>query len=112
MTSSACACSATNTFQNEIDEVLVAASDLQNLAYMQQLLLSERMQDSCERDALFTLHYAFRDRLEALQKSCGHIFEAYSASTTTRRFPEYAKEQVAQPQPKNTPVPFPDKAGS
>ncbi|MES0868973.1 hypothetical protein [Pseudovibrio sp. SCP19] len=112
MTSSACACRATNTFQNEIDEVIVAASDLQNLAYMQQLLLSERMQDSCERDALFTLHYAFRDRLEALQKSCGHIFEAYSSSNTASSFQEYAREQVAHPQPKSTTVPFPDKAGS
>ena len=90
MTGSACACSATKTFQNEIDEVIIAASDLQNLAYIQQLVLSERMQDSSERDALFTLHYAFRDRLEALQKSCGHLFEAYSSPEALRAFREYA----------------------
>jgi hypothetical protein len=112
MTSSACACSATNTFQNEIDEVLVAASDLQNLAYMQQLLLSERMQDSSERDALFTLHYAFRDRLEALQKSCGQIIDAYSSPMPKSRFREYGREQVDQPQPITKTVVFPDKAGS
>lgn len=71
MTDSACACGATNTLQNEIDEVLVAVSDLQNLSYIQQLVLSERMQTSSERDALFTLHHAFNHRLEALQKTCG-----------------------------------------
>ncbi|MFS8182950.1 hypothetical protein ACMG4P_15535 [Pseudovibrio denitrificans] len=82
----ACACGATNTLQNDIDEVIIAVSDLQNLAYIQQLLLSERMQDSRERDALFTLHYAFRDRLEALEKACGTL------------------ERVAHPQPINLTV--------
>ncbi len=37
MDDTACACSATNTLQNEIDEVIIAVSDLENLAYMQQL---------------------------------------------------------------------------
>ncbi|AEV35102.1 hypothetical protein PSE_0590 [Pseudovibrio sp. FO-BEG1] len=90
MNDSACACSATNTFQNEIDEVIVAVSDLQNLSYIQHLVLTERMQHSSERDALFTLHHAFRDRLEALEKSCGML------------------ERVAHPQPINTKVPLPD----
>ncbi|WP_109316337.1 hypothetical protein [Pseudovibrio ascidiaceicola] len=90
MTDSACACSATNTFQNEIDEVIVAVSDLQNLSYIQHLVLTERMQHSSERDALFTLHHAFRDRLEALEKSCGML------------------ERVAHPQPINTKTPLPD----
>ncbi|KZL23838.1 hypothetical protein PsAD37_02952 [Pseudovibrio sp. Ad37] len=58
MVDSACACSATNTLQNEIDEVQIVVSDLQNLAYMQQLVLSERVKNSCERDALLTLHHA------------------------------------------------------
>ncbi|SDR27387.1 hypothetical protein [Pseudovibrio sp. Tun.PSC04-5.I4] len=73
MTDPACACGATNTLQNEIDEVLVAVSDLQNLSYIQQIVLSERMQTSSERDALFTLHNAFNDRLEDLQKTCGTL---------------------------------------
>ena len=30
-----CACSATNTLQNDIDEVIIAVSDLQNLAHIQ-----------------------------------------------------------------------------
>ena len=73
MDDTACAHSATNTLQNEIDEVTVAISDLQNLSYIQQLVLSERMEHSCDRDALFTLHHAFKDRLEALAKSCGAL---------------------------------------
>lgn len=84
MDDTACACSATNTLQNEIDQVIIAVSDLENLAYMQQLVLNERMQQSCERDALFTLHYALRDRLEALRKTCGIL------------------ERVAHPQPINS----------
>ncbi len=83
MDDSSCARRATNTLQNEIDEVFIALSDLQNLAYVQQLLLSERMQDTSERDALFTLHYAFHNRLEALEKACGTL------------------ERVAHPQPIN-----------
>ncbi|SDR24195.1 hypothetical protein [Pseudovibrio sp. Tun.PSC04-5.I4] len=71
MVDSACACGATNTLQNEIDEVNVVVSDLQNLAYIQQLVLSERMKHSSDRDALLTLHYALCDRLEALKKTCG-----------------------------------------
>ncbi|KZK75400.1 hypothetical protein PsW64_05305 [Pseudovibrio sp. W64] len=86
MVDSACACSATNTLQNEIDEVQIVVSDLQNLAYMQQLVLSERVKNSCERDALLTLHHALCDRLEALKKSCGLL------------------ERVALPQPVNTNV--------
>ena len=82
--SALCACSATNTLQNEIDEVQIAVSDLQNLAYMQQLVLSERVKNSCERDALLTLHYALCDRLEALKKTCGIL------------------ERVVLPQPVNT----------
>ncbi|AEV35473.1 hypothetical protein PSE_0961 [Pseudovibrio sp. FO-BEG1] len=84
MDDSACACSATNTLQNEIDEVTIAVSDLENLAYMQQLVLSERLKHSTERDALFTLHYALCDRLEALKKTCGTL------------------ERVAFPQPIST----------
>ncbi|KZK87128.1 hypothetical protein PsAD13_00396 [Pseudovibrio sp. Ad13] len=81
MDDTACACSATNTLQNEIDEVIIAVSDLENLAYMQQLVLNERMQECRERDALFTLQQALRDRLEALRKTCGIL------------------ERVAHPQP-------------
>ncbi|KZL01083.1 MULTISPECIES: hypothetical protein [unclassified Pseudovibrio] len=84
MDDSACADSATNTIDNELDEVLIAVSDLENLAYFQQLVLSERMNQSSERDALFTLHYALRDRIEALRKTCG------------------ALQQVVDPQPIST----------
>ena len=35
MTDSTCTCSGTNTLQNEIDEVTIAVSELQNLAYIQ-----------------------------------------------------------------------------
>ncbi len=71
MDDSASAHSATNTSDNEIDQILVAISDLKSLAYFQHLVLSERMQQSEERDALFTLHYALCDQLEALKKTCG-----------------------------------------
>ncbi|KZL14837.1 hypothetical protein [Pseudovibrio sp. Ad26] len=108
MTDSACACGTTNTFQNEIDEVLVVVSDLQNLSYMQHLLLTERLQHSSERDALFTLHHAFHDRLEALQKRCGTLSNAYSNPKTASTFREYAGERVAHPQPINTKIPLPE----
>ncbi|KZL14727.1 MULTISPECIES: hypothetical protein [unclassified Pseudovibrio] len=104
----ACACGTTNTFQNEIDEVTIAVSDLQNLSYIQHLLLTERLQHSSERDALFTLHHAFRDRLEALQKRCGTLSNAYSYPKTASTFREYAGERVAHPQPINTKNPLPD----
>ncbi|SFJ90705.1 hypothetical protein SAMN04488518_101214 [Pseudovibrio ascidiaceicola] len=108
MTDSACACGTTNTFQNEIDEVLVVVSDLQNLSHMQHLLLTERLQHSSERDALFTLHNAFHDRLEALQKRCGTLSNAYSNPKTASTFREYAGERVAHPQPINTKIPLPE----
>ncbi|SFU02209.1 hypothetical protein SAMN05444141_106354 [Pseudovibrio denitrificans] len=85
MDDTACAHSATNTIDNELDEVLIAVSDLENLAYFQQLVLSERMNQSSERDALFTLHYALRDRLEALRKTCGvlqRVVDPQPISTT------------------------------
>ncbi len=107
MTDSACACGTTNTFQNEIDEVIVVVSDLQNLSYMQHLLLTERMQHSSERDALFTLHHAFHDRLEALQKSCGTLSDAFSFPKPKRFVPEirqHAGRSSAANQPK-TPLP-------
>ncbi|MES0871267.1 hypothetical protein [Pseudovibrio sp. SCP19] len=85
MDDTACAHSAQNTIDNELDEVLIAVSDLENLAYFQQLVLSERMNQSSERDALFTLHYALRDRLEALRKTCGvlqRVVDPQPISTT------------------------------
>ncbi|KZL24668.1 hypothetical protein [Pseudovibrio sp. Ad37] len=75
MDDTACACSATNTLQNEIDEVIIAVSDLENLAYMQQLVLNERMQECRERDALFTLQQALRDRLEALERAAPDLIQ-------------------------------------
>ena len=80
MDDSACASRATNTFADKLDEVVIAVTDLQNLAYIQQLMLSERMQTTSERDALLTLHYAFCDRLDALHKTCGTLTEAHSSS--------------------------------
>ena len=85
MDDTACAHSAQNTIDNELDEVLIAVSDLENLAYFQQLVLSERMNQSSERDTLFTLHYALRDRLEALRKTCGvlqRVVDPQPISTT------------------------------
>ncbi|KZK97154.1 hypothetical protein PsAD26_05557 [Pseudovibrio sp. Ad26] len=81
MDDTACACGATNTLQNEIDDVNVAVSDLQNLAYMQHMVLSERMKNSCERDVLITLYYALSNRLEALDKTCGTLTDALSGSS-------------------------------
>ncbi|WP_109314514.1 hypothetical protein [Pseudovibrio ascidiaceicola] len=75
---------ATNTIDNELDKVLITVSDIENLAYFQQLVLSERMNQSSERDALFTLHYALQDRIEALRKTCGVL------------------QQVVDPQPVST----------
>ncbi|WP_063309452.1 hypothetical protein [Pseudovibrio sp. Ad26] len=77
---------ATNTIDNELDldKVLITVSDIENLAYFQQLVLSERMNQSSERDALFTLHYALQDRIEALRKTCGVL------------------QQVVDPQPIST----------
>lgn len=105
MNDTACAHRATNTLQNEIDEVIIAVSDLQNLNYIQQLVLSERMQGSSDRDALFTLHYAFRDRLEALHKCCGILSEAYSTQKPAGTIQEYPETGVAHPQLKNVPLP-------
>lgn len=92
MDDTACANSAQNTLQNGIDEVNLTLSDLQNLAYMQQLVLSERMKNSCERDALFTLHYALCDRLEALKKTCGTLTQACFSEVSD---PEAAPRSVA-----------------
>ncbi|SFK56499.1 hypothetical protein SAMN04488518_106243 [Pseudovibrio ascidiaceicola] len=105
MTDSACACSATNTLQNEIDEVTIAVSDLQNLAYIQQLVLSERMQEPSGRDALLTLHYAFRDRLEALEKACGTLSKAHLHPKRAGAFRGFAGSGVDRPQPINLTVP-------
>lgn len=84
MDDTACAYSANTTLQDGLDDVLIALSDLENLAYIQQLLLNERMQQSCERDALFTLHYALRDRLEALRETCGTLSEEFVSRPPAR----------------------------
>ncbi|KZK91905.1 hypothetical protein PsAD46_01432 [Pseudovibrio sp. Ad46] len=102
MDDTACACGATNTLQNEIDEANIAVSDLQNLAYIQHMVLSERMKNSCERDALFTLHHALSDRLEALNKTCGILTDALSGSSFPRGFSGHATRSVASPTLVNT----------
>ncbi|KZL23407.1 hypothetical protein [Pseudovibrio sp. WM33] len=105
MTDSACACSATNTLQNEIDEVAIAVSDLQNLAYIQQLVLCERMQEPSGRDALLTLHYAFRECLEALEQACGTLSKAHLHTKPAGALRGFAGSGVAHPQPINLTVP-------
>ncbi|KZK75640.1 hypothetical protein PsAD46_05547 [Pseudovibrio sp. Ad46] len=102
MDDTACACGATNTLQNEFDDVNVAVSDLQNLAYMQHLVLSERMKNSCERDVLFTLHYALCNRLEALDKTCGILTDALSGTSFPKGFSGHATCSVASPPPVET----------
>ncbi|WP_057464741.1 hypothetical protein [Pseudovibrio sp. POLY-S9] len=102
MDDTACACGATNTLQNEIDEVNVVVSDLQNLAYIQHMVLSERMKNSCERDALFTLHHALSDRLEALNKTCGILTDALSGTSFPKGFSGHATRSVASPTLVNT----------
>ncbi|KZL22213.1 MULTISPECIES: hypothetical protein [unclassified Pseudovibrio] len=102
MDDTACACGATNTLQNEIDEVNIAVSDLQNLAYIQHMVLSERMKNSCERDALFTLHHALSDRLEALNKTCGILTDALSGTSFPKGFSGHATRSVASPPMVNT----------
>ncbi|EEA95605.1 hypothetical protein [Pseudovibrio sp. JE062] len=102
MDDTACACGATNTLQNEIDEVNVAVSDLQNLVYVQHLVLSERMKNSSERDALITLHYALSDRLEALDKTCGILTDALFGTFSPREASGSATRSVSSPTPVNT----------
>ncbi len=107
MTDSACACGTTNTLQNEIDTIIITVSHLQNLTYFQQMMLSERMQDTNEWDALFTLHSVFCNQLEALQKSCGTLSDAFSFPKPKRFVPEirqHASRSSAATQPK-TPLP-------
>ncbi|KZL12993.1 MULTISPECIES: hypothetical protein [unclassified Pseudovibrio] len=102
MDDTACACGATNTLQNEFDEINVAVSDLQNLAYVQHMVLSERMKNSCERDVLFTLHYALCNRLEALDKTCGILTDALSGTSFPKGFSGHATRSVASPPPVKT----------
>ncbi|KZK86937.1 hypothetical protein PsAD13_00204 [Pseudovibrio sp. Ad13] len=102
MDDTACACGATNTHQNEFDEINVAVSDLQNLAYVQHMVLSERMKNSCERDVLFTLHYALCNRLEALDKTCGTLTDALSGTSFPKGFSGHATRSVASPPPVET----------
>ncbi|KZK96757.1 MULTISPECIES: hypothetical protein [unclassified Pseudovibrio] len=102
MDDTACACGATNTLQNEFDDVNVAVSDLQNLAYVQHMVLSERMKNSCERDVLFTLHYALCNRLEALDKTCGILTDALSGTSFPKGFSGHATRSVASPPPVET----------
>ncbi|KZK99881.1 MULTISPECIES: hypothetical protein [unclassified Pseudovibrio] len=102
MDDTACACGATNTLQNEFDDVNVAVSDLQNLAYMQHMVLSERMKNSCERDVLFTLHYALCNRLEALDKTCGILTDALSGTSFPKGFSGHVTRSVASPPPVET----------
>ncbi|QUS56118.1 hypothetical protein [Pseudovibrio brasiliensis] len=102
MDDTACACGATNTLQNEIDEVNVSVSELQNLVYVQHLVLSERMKNSSERDALITLHYALSDRLEALDKTCGILTDALFGTFSPRGASDSATRSVASPTPVNT----------
>ncbi|KZL00861.1 hypothetical protein PsAD5_01044 [Pseudovibrio sp. Ad5] len=102
MDDSACACGATNTLQNEFDEINVAVSDLQNLAYVQHMVLSERMKNSCERDVLFTLHYALCNRLEALDKTCGILTDALSGTSFPKGSSGHATRSVASPPPVET----------
>ncbi|WP_208994556.1 hypothetical protein, partial [Pseudovibrio sp. WM33] len=97
MDDTACACGATNTLQNEFDEINVAVSDLQNLAYVQHMVLSERMKNSCERDVLFTLHYALCNRLEALDKTCGILTDALSGTSFPKGLSGHATRSVASP---------------
>ena len=97
MNDSACAPRATNTLHNELDDIIVAVSDLQNLLYIQQLVLSERSEHSTQRDALFTLHYSLQDRLNALETSCGRFSDVYFNGKAAGRAKEKAQSGIVYP---------------
>ncbi len=86
---------AKNSIQDEMDLANIAVSDLLNLAYIQHMVLWERMKNSNERDALLTLHYCFNDRLKALHKTCGHITEALVGTSAPGEKPAKAKRSVS-----------------
>ncbi len=109
MTDSACACGTTNTLQNEVDAIIITVSHLQNLTYFQQMMLSERMQDTNEWDALFTLRKSSVTNWKPCKKAAEPYLTLFPSPNPKGLCRKYASTRVAPPQPANQKLRFLNK---
>ncbi len=94
MDDSASAQCANNSIEDKIVSVKSALSDLQNLAYLQYVVLYERGKNSDGHDVLITLHHSIDSRLGILHDTCGTLFDALAETSAPAGQSAKAKRSV------------------